>query len=168
MSPGEPISVRCPGAGEALVDLSDRQPFLARPADDVAGIAEPAERELPFGYVGKRTIEIVFRQIEPAELVREQFEPNIGVDLRLQGKKGGESSDPGIVLRTGTTLVRQWRGHTHTVLVRGIRPPGFVTRTSSASIRSASPFSRTVIASATCLLLGLDDWPSNQPRDGSY
>src|ERR1700758_3699920 len=24
----------------------------------------------------------------------------------------------GIMLRTGTTLVRQWRGHTHTVLVR--------------------------------------------------
>ena len=69
MSPGEPISVRCPGAGEALVDLSDRQPFLARPADDVAGITEPAERELPFVDLGKRTIEIVFRQIEPAELV---------------------------------------------------------------------------------------------------
>ena len=30
----------------------------------------------------------------------------------------GRSSDPGIILRTGTTLVRQWRGHTHTVLVR--------------------------------------------------
>ena len=28
------------------------------------------------------------------------------------------SFDPGIVLKTGTTLVRQWRGHTHTVLVR--------------------------------------------------
>jgi hypothetical protein len=25
--------------------------------------------------------------------------------------------DPGLVLKTGTTLVRQWRGHTHTVLV---------------------------------------------------
>jgi len=42
---------------------------------------------------------------------------------RLQGlarafDKGSGSSDPGIVLRTGTTLVRQWRGHTHTVLVR--------------------------------------------------
>jgi hypothetical protein len=60
-----------PSCGEALVDLSDRQPFLARPADDVAGNAETAERELPFGYVGKRTIEIVFRQIEPAELVRD-------------------------------------------------------------------------------------------------
>src|ERR1700730_5176698 len=73
-----------PSRGEALVDLPDRQTFLPRPADDVAGIAEAAECELPFGYVGKRTIEIVFRQVEPAELVREQFEPDIGVDLRLQ------------------------------------------------------------------------------------
>src|SRR5215472_17275368 len=42
---------------------------------------------------------------------------------RLQGlaeefEKGGVSFDPGIMLKTGTTLVRQWRGHTHTVLVR--------------------------------------------------
>jgi hypothetical protein len=28
------------------------------------------------------------------------------------------SFDPGIVLKTGTRLVRQWRGHSHTVLVR--------------------------------------------------
>src|ERR1700675_4399777 len=70
-----------PSGGEALVDLSDRQSFLPRPADDVAGIAEAGEGEFPFGYVGKRTVEIVCRQIEPAELVREQFESDIGVDL---------------------------------------------------------------------------------------
>ena len=33
-------------------------------------------------------------------------------------RKALVSFDPGIVLKTGTTLVRQWRGHTHTVLVR--------------------------------------------------
>jgi hypothetical protein len=32
-------------------------------------------------------------------------------------EKGSRSFDPGIVLKTGATLVRQWRGHTHTVLV---------------------------------------------------
>jgi hypothetical protein len=32
-------------------------------------------------------------------------------------KKSG-SFDPGIVPNTGTTLVRQWRGHAHTVFVR--------------------------------------------------
>jgi hypothetical protein len=38
--------------------------------------------------------------------------------LAREFEKGSGSSDPGIILRTGTTLVRQWRGHTHTVLVR--------------------------------------------------
>ena len=31
--------------------------------------------------------------------------------------KGALAVDPRIVLKAGTTLVRQWRGHTHTVLV---------------------------------------------------
>ena len=38
--------------------------------------------------------------------------------LAREFKKGSGPSDPGIMLRTGTTLVRQWRGDTHTVLVR--------------------------------------------------
>jgi Protein of unknown function (DUF2924) len=33
-------------------------------------------------------------------------------------EKRGASFDPAVVLKTGTTLVRQWRGHTHTVHVR--------------------------------------------------
>ena len=33
-------------------------------------------------------------------------------------EKGARSFDPGMVLKTGATLVRQWRGHTHTILVR--------------------------------------------------
>ena len=33
-------------------------------------------------------------------------------------EKGARSFGPGGVLKTGATLVRQWRGHTHTVLVR--------------------------------------------------
>ena len=32
--------------------------------------------------------------------------------------RNGASFDPGVVLKTGTTLVRQWRGHAHSVLVR--------------------------------------------------
>ena len=32
--------------------------------------------------------------------------------------RDGASFDPGLVLKTGTTLVRQWRGHAHTVLIR--------------------------------------------------
>ena len=33
-------------------------------------------------------------------------------------EKGGASFDLGLMPKTGTMLVRQWRGHTHTVLVR--------------------------------------------------
>jgi hypothetical protein len=41
---------------------------------------------------------------------------------RLQRLAGASENatlavDPGFVLRAGTTLVRQWRGHTHTVLI---------------------------------------------------
>src|SRR5262252_1517822 len=41
---------------------------------------------------------------------------------RLQSLAGASdkatlTADPGLVLKAGTTLVRQWRGHTHTVLV---------------------------------------------------
>jgi hypothetical protein len=37
--------------------------------------------------------------------------------LAEASEKGALAVDPGIVLKAGTTLVRQWRGHTHTVLV---------------------------------------------------
>ena len=38
--------------------------------------------------------------------------------LAAEFEKGAHSFDPGIVPKTGATLMRQWRGHTHTVLVR--------------------------------------------------
>ena len=38
--------------------------------------------------------------------------------LAAEFEKGARSFDPDIVLKTGATLVRQWRGHTHTVLAR--------------------------------------------------
>ena len=49
--------------------------------------------------------------------------PSAALRRRLQTMarelaRGTSSFDPGIVPKTGTTLVRQWRGHTHAVLVR--------------------------------------------------
>jgi hypothetical protein len=38
--------------------------------------------------------------------------------LTREREKRGASFDPAVVLKTGTTLVRQWRGHTHAVFVR--------------------------------------------------
>ena len=37
--------------------------------------------------------------------------------LAREFERGARSFDPGMVLKTGASLVRQWRGHTHTVLV---------------------------------------------------
>ena len=37
--------------------------------------------------------------------------------LAAASENGTMAVDPGLVLKAGTTLVRQWRGHTHTVLV---------------------------------------------------
>ena len=39
-------------------------------------------------------------------------------NLTAGSRKAGAPHDPGIVLKTGTRLVRHWRGHAHTVLVR--------------------------------------------------
>ena len=38
--------------------------------------------------------------------------------LAAEFEKKSASFDPSIAPKTGTTLVRQWRGHVHTVLVR--------------------------------------------------
>src|SRR5262249_39292778 len=48
--------------------------------------------------------------------------PNLALQRRLQtlaaaSEKGARSFDPSVALRSGLTLVRQWRGHTHTVLL---------------------------------------------------
>ena len=48
--------------------------------------------------------------------------PSLALRRRLRSlagasEKGTMAADPGIVVKAGTTLVRQWRGHAHTVLV---------------------------------------------------
>ena len=59
-----------------------------------------------------------------AHQLQEQSYGGMGRALRrrLQSLAGASAKatmavDPGLVLKAGTTLVRQWRGHTHTVLV---------------------------------------------------
>ena len=37
--------------------------------------------------------------------------------LEGEFERGSSSFDPGVVLKAGARLVRQWRGHAHTVLV---------------------------------------------------
>jgi DUF2924 family protein len=49
----------------------------------------------------------------PSRVLRQRLQTLVGVF-----EKRSASFDPDIVLKAGTTLVRQWRGHAHTVLVR--------------------------------------------------
>jgi Protein of unknown function (DUF2924) len=54
---------------------------------------------------------------------RAHGDPSAALRRRLQSmarelEKGASSFDRSIAPKTGTTLVRQWHGHTHTVLVR--------------------------------------------------
>jgi hypothetical protein len=47
--------------------------------------------------------------------------PSLAMNRRLttlarEFEKGSSSFDPAVVLKTGTRLVRQWRGHAHIVL----------------------------------------------------
>src|SRR5215472_7491270 len=60
-----------------------------------------------------------------AHQLQERTEGTVSSALRRRlqnliagSRKTGVPFDPGILLKTGTTLVRQWRGHTHAVLVR--------------------------------------------------
>jgi hypothetical protein len=59
-----------------------------------------------------------------AHQLQEQGYGGVGRALRRRlqsltgaSEKAATAVDPGLVLKAGTTLVRQWRGHTHTVLV---------------------------------------------------
>jgi Protein of unknown function (DUF2924) len=73
----------------------------------------------PFGISRDLLIRALVHQLQ------EQSYGGTGRALRrrlqtLAGERGkrGAPFNPAVVLKTGTTLVRQWRGHTHAVFVR--------------------------------------------------
>ena len=98
---------------------------------EIAGLFDRSTQELrlawrklhrtepPFGISRDLLIRALVHQLQ------EQSYGGTGRALRrrlqtLTGEreKRGASFDPAVVLKTGTTLVRQWRGHTHAVFVR--------------------------------------------------
>jgi hypothetical protein len=108
-----------------------------RPADstelerDIAGLVDRSTQDLRLAWRKWHRTEpppglsrdLMIRAL--AHQLQEWIEGGASPALRrrLQGlaeesEKGGASFDPGIMPKTGTMLVRQWRGHTHTVLVR--------------------------------------------------
>ena len=75
--------------------------------------------EPPFGISRDLLIRALVHQLQ------EQGDGGTGRALRRrlqtligEREKRGASFDPAVVPKTGTTLVRQWRGHTHAVFVR--------------------------------------------------
>jgi hypothetical protein len=75
--------------------------------------------EPPFGI----SRDLLIRSLAYELQQRAHGSPNLGLRRRLQTLAGASekstlSFEPGVVLKAGTTLVRQWRGRTHTILVQ--------------------------------------------------
>jgi hypothetical protein len=108
-----------------------RNPGIAEIEDEIAGLIDQSTHELrlawrklhrtgpPLGLSRDLMIRALANKLQE----HAQGGPSLTLWRRLQRlagdfEKGALSFDPGSVLKTGATLVRQWRGHTHTVLVR--------------------------------------------------
>jgi hypothetical protein len=125
---GEPSAGLGPnGAGKDRL----RRPDLAELDCEIAGLVDRSTQELrhawrklhrtgpPLGL----SRDLIIRGLADELQRRAHGGPSRAVQRRLQilageFEKGARSFDPNVVLKTGATLVRQWRGHTHTVLVR--------------------------------------------------
>jgi hypothetical protein len=125
---GEPSLVLGPNGGR-----KDRlrNPDLAELDGEIAGLVDRSTNELRHVW---RTLhhtgpplglsrDMMIRGLADKLQQRAYGGPRRALQRRLrilaaEFEKGARSFDPGIILRTGATLVRQWRGHTHTVLVR--------------------------------------------------
>jgi len=108
-----------------------RNPDLAGLDGEIAGLVDRSTEELRRAW---RTLhhtgpplglsrDLIIRGLADKLQQRAQGGPTRALQRRLrilagEFERGARSFDPGGVLKTGATLVRQWRGHTHTVLVR--------------------------------------------------
>ena len=110
--------------------IQRRRPDLTEVERQIAGLANRSTQDLrvawrqlhrtgpPLGLSRDLMIRALAHQLQ------EQSYGGVGRALRrrLQSLAGASEKatmavDPGLVLKAGTTLVRRWRGHTHTVLV---------------------------------------------------
>jgi hypothetical protein len=125
---GEPSSV--PGPTDGRKDRL-RNPEPAELDGEIADLVNRSTQELRRAW---RTLhhtgpplglsrDLIIRGLADKLQQRAHGGPSRALQRRLQilageFEKGARSFDPRVVLKTGATLVRQWRGHTHTVLVR--------------------------------------------------
>jgi hypothetical protein len=125
---GEPSSV--PGPNDGRKDRR-RNPEPAKLDGEIAGLVDRSTQELRRAW---RTLhhtgpplglsrDLIIRGLADKLQQRARGVPSRALQRRLRTlaaefEKGTRSFDPGTVPKTGATLMRQWRGHTHTVLVR--------------------------------------------------
>ena len=125
---GEPFSGL--GPTDARKDRPHNQD-LAEVDGEIAGLVDRSTQELRRAW---RTLhhtgpplglsrDLIIRGLADKLQQRAHGGPSRALQRRLRTlaaefEKGARSFDSDIVLKTGATLVRQWRGHTHTVLVR--------------------------------------------------
>jgi DUF2924 family protein len=117
-----------PGRGGNRNDRA-RKLGLSDVEAEIAGLFDRSIQELRLAWRKLHRIEPPFgisRDLLIRALAHQLQEQSCGgtgraLRRRLQTLTGererrGASFDPAVVLKTGTTLVRQWRGHTHAVL----------------------------------------------------
>ena len=124
---GEPSSGLGPNGGHDRLPGPDR----AGLDGEIAGLIDRSTQELrgawqtlhhtgpPLGL----SRDLIIRGLADKLQQRAHGSPSRALQRRLRTlaaefAKGARSFDSDIVLKTGATLVRQWRGHTHTVLAR--------------------------------------------------
>jgi hypothetical protein len=108
----------------------ERTPGVSEIETEIAGLLDRSTPELrlawrefhragpPLGLSRDLLIRAVAYELQQ----RAHGGPSLALRRRLQSlagasEKGAMAVDPGLVVKPGTTLVRQWRGHTYTVLV---------------------------------------------------
>ena len=108
-----------------------RRPELSNVEVEIASLLDRSTQELrlawrklhrtepPFGI----SRDLLIRSLANDLQQRAHGGPNLRLRRRLQtlaaaSEKGARAVDAGVVLKAGSTLVRQWRGCTHAILVR--------------------------------------------------
>jgi hypothetical protein len=124
---GEPLSVIGQAGDRSSEPRSSKMDDIEA---EIAGLPDRSTHELRLAwrsfYRGDPPLglsrDLMIRALADKLQERAYGSPSPAMKRRLhtlarEFEKGSLSSDPGVVLKTGARLVREWRGHAHTVLV---------------------------------------------------
>jgi hypothetical protein len=118
-----------PGRGSNCKNLA-RGSGLSDIEAEIAGLLDRSTKKLRLAWRQLHRIEppfgmsrdLLIRSLAYELQRRVHGKPNRALRCRLQtltgaSERGARGVDPGVVLKAGSTLVREWRGLTHSVLV---------------------------------------------------